>query len=220
MSQVSAKRNWFHIGLLTDEFCRANEASSRRLDLLQFVCSVFGVPAPRRWAEALYCPAALRTSPASVQARVGCAQLQDVSVFPITWMCCSWFDHLQNRAVTSWKPRATPVNANSWKGSLFHARHIIWAEVQGQRKRGERSGLWLIMQSPPCWEARGPSWDTQQCPPAQRTRYPLVCYPEQEAQSKLRDSLTITVVKSDAFRERGKRPFLHTRPKGNKECFL
>lgn len=136
MSQVSAKRNWFHIGLLTDEFCRANEASSRRLDLLQFVCSVFGVPAPRRWAEALYCPAALRTSPASVQARVGCAQLQDVSVFPITWMCCSWFDHLQNRAVTSWKPRATPVNTNSWKGSLFHGPPHHLGRSPGAKEKG------------------------------------------------------------------------------------
>lgn len=152
------------------------------------------------------CPAAPRTSPTSVQPRVECAQLQDVSVFPVTWMCCSRFDHLQNRTVTSWKPRATPVNTSSWKGSLFRSHHIIWAEVQGQRKSGEGKCLWLIMQSPPCWEARGPSRDTQTCP-AHKTRYPRICS-EQEAQRKLRDSFTIAVVKSNAIREKGEGPIL------------
>lgn len=218
MSHVSAKRNWFHIGLLTDEFWGGGwwmkppaEGLTSGLCVLSFrVCAPEALsrsappPAP-------CCPAAPRTSPTSVQPRVECAQLQDVSVFPVTWMCCSPFDHLQNRTVTSWKPRATPANTSSWKGSLFHGYHIIWAEVQGQRKRGEERGLWLIMQSPPCWEARGPSRDTQTCP-AHKTRYPRICS-EQDAQSKLRDSFTIAVVKSNAIRGKGEGPFLHKRPK-------
>lgn len=196
MSQVSAKRNWFHIGLFTDELGgevgEVSEVSSERLDL-QFVCSDFWKSVDH-WGAAEQDLDAFRTSPGSVRLRWGVPSCRTFYVFPITWMCCSWFDHLQNRAVTSW---ASPVNTNSWKGSLFQGSPHHLGRSPGVKERGGGEGPAAHHAVTLLWEARGPSQDTQQYSPAHRTRWYLCfCYPEKEAQSKLHGSITVTVVKS------------------------
>lgn len=133
------------------------------------------------WAGATSCLDAFRTSPASVRLRWGVPSCRMFYVFPITWMCCSWFDHLQNRAVTSW---ATPVNTNSWKESLFHGSPHHLGRSPGAKEKGE-GGPVAHHAVTLRWEARGPSQDIQQYSPAHRTRYLWVCYIQQEAQRKL-----------------------------------
>lgn len=95
------------------------------------------------------------------------------------------------------------------------ALHIIWAEVQGQRKRG-RGGLWLIMQSP-CVEKQGvpARINNSTLPPTGLDTYAFATYSRKHRENSMVASITITVVKSDVIRTRGNGTFPHKGLKGN-----
>lgn len=93
------------------------------------------------------------------QTRPGCAPGAPASgcggfpAFPITWMCCSVFDHLQMRDGTSWGVVATPEHITAEKGLCLMVLLVIWAGAQQQReKRGKKQ----INLPAPDWVALAP----------------------------------------------------------------
>lgn len=61
-------------------------------------------------------------------------------VFPVTWVCCSLFDHLQMGDVTSWGVRATREHIDSWKGPLSPYWSFSSSGLEPRSKgKGEKS---------------------------------------------------------------------------------
>ena len=60
-------------------------------------------------------------------------------VFPVTWMCCSLFDHLQMGDVTSWGVVATPEHMDSWKGPLSLGPSSHLGRSPGAKDKGEKA---------------------------------------------------------------------------------